>query len=114
MTRNVSQPNTATRTNTNTLQAPETTPRPNDANLDFPPVTPMPQPSVKDGEEQYAASEGQVVWEGQITDKYKFFKGEGGGWVAVWKGEVKIGESPAETLMIPELMKYRVHANKYP
>jgi hypothetical protein len=53
----------------------------------------MPQPAVKDGDEGYAAAEGQVVWEGQITDKYKIYKGTVG-WVAVWKGEVKIGESP--------------------
>jgi hypothetical protein len=55
----------------------------------------MPQPAVKDGDEQYAAAEGQVVWEGQITDKYKIYKGDVG-WVAVWKGEVKIGESTFE------------------
>lgn len=57
----------------------------------------MPQPAVKDGDEQYAAAEGQVVYEGQITDKYKIYKGDHG-WVAVWKGEVKIGESPYSRL----------------
>jgi hypothetical protein len=52
----------------------------------------MPQPSVKDGEEQYAGVEGQVVWEGEVLDKYTLFRGEEG-WVAVWKGEVHVGES---------------------
>jgi hypothetical protein len=89
-----SQPSTATRSN-HSLQAPDATPRQNEVNLDYPPVTPMPQPAVKDGDEQYAAAEGQVVWEGQITDKYKIYKGDVG-WVAVWKGEVKIGESTSE------------------
>jgi hypothetical protein len=89
-----SQPSTATRRN-HSLQAPNATPRQNEVNLDYPPVTPMPQPAVKDGDEQYAAAEGQVVWEGQITDKYKIYKGDVG-WVAVWKGEVKIGESSSE------------------
>jgi hypothetical protein len=93
MSREGSQPSTATRSNqSNTLQAPDTTPRQNEVNLDDPPVTPMPQPAVKDGDEQYAAAEGQVVWEGQITDKYQRYKADRGGWVAVWKGEVKIGE----------------------
>lgn len=52
----------------------------------------MPQPSVKDGEEQYAGVEGQVVWEGEVLDKYTLFRGEEG-WVAVWKGEIHVGES---------------------
>ena len=86
-----SQPSTVTRSN-HSLQAPDATPRQGEVNLDYPPVTPMPQPAVKDGDEQYAAAEGQVVWEGQIIDKYKIYKGDVG-WVAVWKGEVKIGES---------------------
>ena len=60
--------------------------------LEFPPVTPMPQPSIKEGDEQYAGVEGQVVWEGDVLDKYRLFKNqEGSGWVAVWKGEVLIG-----------------------
>lgn len=53
----------------------------------------MPQPSVRDGDEQYAGVEGQVVWEGEVLDKYVLYKGKGGGWVAVWKGEVHVGES---------------------
>jgi len=87
-----SQPSTGTRSTSSHLQ-PDATPRQTETNLDFPPVTPMPQPAVKDGDEQYAAAEGQVVWEGQITDKYQIYKGDQG-WVAVWKSEVKIGESP--------------------
>lgn len=70
----------------------ELTPTGTSANLDFPPVTPMPQPSVKEGEEQYAGIEGQVVWEGDVVDRYKLFREPKGGWVAVWKGEVHVGE----------------------
>lgn len=66
--------------------------------LEFPPVTPMPQPSVKEGDEQYAGLEGQVVWEGDVLDKYKLFRNEAGGWVAVWKSEVLIGKSISEDL----------------
>ena len=68
--------------------------------LDFPPVTPMPQPSVKEGDEQYAILEGQVVWEGDVLDKYKLFRNDGGGWVAVWKSEVLIGKSKSTLLLI--------------
>lgn len=77
----------------NTLLPPETTPTGGEANLDFPPVTPMPRPSVRDGDEQYAGVDGQLVWEGDVVDKYKLFKDENGGWVAVWKGEVQVGKS---------------------
>lgn len=77
-----------------TLLPPDTTPTEGEANLDFPPVTPMPRPSVKDGDEQYARLDGQLVWEGDVVDQYKLFKDESGGWVAVWKGEVQVGKCP--------------------
>lgn len=70
------------------------TPPTSATSLEFPPVTPMPRPNVREGDEQYAGVEGQVVWEGDVQDKYRLFRDEsaGGAWVAVWKGEVHVGE----------------------
>jgi hypothetical protein len=117
-----SQPNTATVTVTNPstqMLDPGLTPRPSDpnsnssVNLDFPPVTPLPQPSIKDGEEQYAAAEGQVISETEVTGKYKLYK-DGDRWVAVWKGEVKIGMSVVHLCINMRLTSLRIRSNSNP
>lgn len=73
----------------------------------------MPQPSVRDGEEHYAGIEGQVVWEGEVLDKYVLYKGQSGGWVAVWKGEVHIGKFRTYLSSRPLLIS-SIRENEYP
>lgn len=63
----------------------------------LPPITPNPFPRMKEGEEDYAAVDGVVVWEGSVEsevegseDGRRVIKTEDG-WVIVWRGEVPIG-----------------------
>ena len=61
------------------------------------PYTPNPFPSMKDGEGQYAGSEGVTVWEGAIEmTSGKFDRRVSqvdSGWKVQWRGEVPVGQS---------------------